>query len=191
MMAVALAGCMTAALQLAPIAVQAVEDVGYGVIKLAADAAMPSHDHGDQQDNSNRDKSQICATMETQPPLVIEFRTDATGGNLQYRELTLNDDSGASKWQVLADPEADAYGWRPTVNLATMDFQPPINSWLKAGSRAYIAYAPEGGDDSDERAQYDDLVTDFGPRFGMFHWKGNTYDYGVLPELPCFPPPEG
>jgi hypothetical protein len=186
-------GCWIAALQLAPIAVQAVETVGYGVLRLAAEATMHSSSNSDQSKPSKSDaedaRHQACASLEMQAPLIIEFHTDSNGSLMHYRELTLEGELGSLQWQAVPDPEADAHGWRPATHFAQMAFQPPINSWLKLGESSYIAYTPESNDDLEERDEYNDLVTDFGPRFGTFHWQGNIYDYGVLPKLPCFPAP--
>jgi len=186
-------GCWMAALQLAPVAVQAVETVGYGILRLAAEATMHSSANNDLSKPSKSDEEdarhQACASLEMQAPLIIEFHTDASGAPLRYRELTLVGELGSPQWQAVPDPEADAHGWRPATHFAQMDFQPPINSWLKPGESSYIAYTPESSDDLEERDEYNDLVTDFGPRFGTFRWQGNVYDYGVLPKLPCFPAP--
>ncbi len=184
-----------AALQLAPVAVQAVETVGYGILRLAAEATMPSPSsssaRGDQDKKSDEEeqKHRACASLEMQAPLIIEFHADANGAPVRYRELTLEGELGSPQWKPVPDPEADAHGWRPATHFAQMNFQPPIISWLRPGSSSYIAYTPEGDDDPEENDEYNDLVTDFGPRFGTFRWQGNVYDYGVLPKLPCFPPP--
>ncbi len=180
-----------AALQLAPIAVQAVATVGYGILRLAAQATMSSSRSGDRNQTADTKEQmhQACASLEMQAPLIIEFRTDPSGAAPRYRELTLAGELGSPQWRVVLDPEADAHGWRPAIHFAQMDFQPPINSWLKPGTSSYIAYTPETEDDLEDREEYNDLVTDFGPRFGTFHWRGNVYDYGVIPKLPCFPPP--
>lgn len=180
-----------AALELAPVAVQAVETVGYGIVGLAARATMPSAGSSDQGKTSDAKEQEhrACSSLEMQAPLIIEFHTDTNGAPLRYRELTLEGELGSPQWQVVRDPEADAHGWRPATHFAQMDFQPPINSWLKPGASSYIAYTPEAEDDPEDEEEYNDLVTDFGPRFGTFQWRGNVYDYGVIPKLPCFPPP--
>ncbi len=186
-----LEGCLMAALELAPVALQAVETVGYGILRLAAQATMPSPGSSDQgkTPDAKEQMHQACASLEMQAPLIIEFHTDANGAAMRYRELTLEGELGSPQWRVVTDPEADAHGWRPATHFAQMDFQPAINSWLRPGASSYIAYTPEAEDDPEDRDEYNDLVTDFGPRFGTFHWRGNVYDYGVLPKLPCFPPP--
>jgi len=174
-----------AAMELAPVAIGAVETVGYGIIGLAAQATMSSSSSGNK---SSKDQREACDSLEMQAPLIIEFRTEPSGA-LHYRELTLEGELGSPKWKVITDPEADAHGWRPAIHFEQMDFQPPINSWLRPGASSYIAYTPEAEDDPDDQDEFNDLVTDYGPRFGTFHWRGNVYDYGVMPKLPCFPPP--
>ncbi len=190
-MMVTLGGCVMAALELAPVAVSAVESVGYGILELAARATMPSSGSSDRGKTADEKQQQheACNSLEMQAPLIIEFHTDANGAAIRYRELTLAGELGSPKWQVVKDPEADAHGWQPATHFTQMDFRPPINSWLKPGTSSFIAYTPEVEDDPDDQEEYDDLVTDFGPRFGTFQWRGNVYDYGVIPKLPCFPPP--
>ncbi len=182
---------MMAALELAPVAVQAVETVGYGIIGLAERAASSSGSSSARSKASDEEeqKHEACASLEMQAPLIIEFHTDANGAPVRYRELTLEGELGRPQWKTVADPEADAHGWRPASHFAQMDFQPPIISWLKPGTSSYIAYTPEATDEMEEHDEFDDLTTDFGPRFGTFRWQGNVYDYGVLPKLPCFPAP--
>jgi hypothetical protein len=189
-MTLTLQGCWMVALQLAPYAIQAVETVGYGVLRMAAQATMSSSgsDRGKTPD-SKEQIHQACASLEMEAPLIIEFHTDASGTAIRYRELTLKGELGSPQWRAVPDQEADAQGWRPASHFAQMEFNPSINSWLKPGTSSYIAYVPEVTDDLEDREEYSDLVTDFGPRFGTFHWQGNVYDYGVLPKLPCFPPP--
>lgn len=182
-----LGGCFMAAMELAPVALEAAETVGYGILGLAAKATMSSSSSSDQSDSKNA-KHEACNSLEMQAPLIIEFRTDPSRA-LHYRELTLEGELGSPQWKVVTDPEADAHGWRPATHFAEMEFQPPINSWLKPGTSSYIAYAPEAEDDPDDQDELNDLVADYGPRFGTFRWRGNVYDYGVMPKLPCFPPP--
>lgn len=185
-----LGGCFMAAMELAPVAVEAVETVGYGILRLAAEATMPSSSSSSDQSRNSDAKDQqhqACNSLEMQAPLIIEFRTDPSG-TLHYRELTLEGELGSPQWKVVTDPEADAHGWRPATHFAQMDFQPPINSWLKPGASSYIAYTPQA-EDPEDQDEFNDLVTDYGPRFGTFRWRGNMYDYGVMPKLPCFPPP--
>lgn len=190
-MMVTLGGCVMAALELAPVAVSVVETVGYGILRLAAEATMHSPGSSDRGKITDEKEQQheACNSLEMQAPLIIEFHTDANQAGIRYRELTLGGALGSPQWQIVKDPQADAHGWQPATHFTQMDFRPPINSWLKPGTSSFIAYTPEIEDDPDDQEEYDDLVTDFGPRFGTFQWRGNVYDYGVIPKLPCFPPP--
>lgn len=158
-------------------------------MRLAAQSTLSSPARTNDQQDPEAAERQVCGELQLQAPLIIEFRTDASGAT-EYRELALGAgaDENAIRWQIVPDAAADARGWRPAINIARMDFRPPINSWLKPGASSYVAYTVESDDPSD-RDEYDDLTAEYGPRFGTFRWKDRIYDYALLPRLPCFPPP--
>ena len=84
-------------------------------------------------------------------------------------------------------PDASAEGWAPKPGLDKLNFQPPLESSLTAGSSHFLAYAPaQSGDvaESQKSATIRDL---FGAAQGEFTWRGRKYSYTVTPELPCFP----
>jgi hypothetical protein len=183
MLAVGVSGCWMAALQLAPVALSAAGGVGKGAVALA------SRDHSDPEDADDFPRGQKCDDLEVEAPVMVQMLV-GTGGEAKWRELSISQGMEAEqRWITAPTQETDASGWRAVSNLASLDFQPPIQTSLTPGALVYLAYAPSDPKDLEERNELSGLGFNFGTELGTFHSDGRVYRYALLKELPCFPPP--
>jgi hypothetical protein len=183
MLAVAVSGCWMAALQLAPAALSAVGGVGKGAVALA------SGDHSDPEDAGDFPRGQKCDDLEMEAPVMVQMQA-GTGGGAKWRELSISQGMEAEqRWIPMPTQNTDAGGWRSVSNLASLEFQPPIQTTLAPGAPVYLAYAPSDPQTLEERNELSGLGFNFGTELGTFHSDGRVYRYALLKELPCFPPP--
>jgi predicted lipoprotein with Yx(FWY)xxD motif len=184
-LAVVASGCWMAAMQMAPLAIQAVETVGGGVTSLAEGGTMAAH-HADK--NMPAADSDICDELSLEIPMLIELRTDATGVT-RYRELSLAGADLDPQWAAMPNQDTKNGGWKLASNFTKMNFQPPLQSELTANSIAYVAYAASDARDATEQDQLNALAIGFGPNVGTFTWNERAFRYALVHKLPCFPPP--
>ena len=176
------AGCAAAAIELAPLAIQAVEAVGAGVLNAAANHAAAS---GDKKED-DVDKRERCDNLQDTSPNVIELRAGEEGQALQWRELSLNDATGDPIWAPAMDM-GTASAWRPAENLLKMGFAPPLALPQQPGSSSFLAYAAAQPQTASEQDQLTGLATGFGLETGTFQWNNRPYQYAMVTKLPCFP----
>lgn len=176
-----------AALELAPLGMQAASAVGNGVMNLATNSASSRKmDRAPGEDEV--DYHERCDDLAQQPPAVIELRLAADGaGAPQWRELRVENTAGDPLWAPAIAPGA-ASAWRPAENLPTMRFAPPLAPF-KPGASSYLAYAPAEPQTAVEQDQLTGLTIDFGAGTGTFDWQGRLFNYALVGKLPCFPPP--
>lgn len=186
-LAIGASGCWMAALQLAPVALQAAESLASGVVNIAG-AAASSH-HSNDPGGDALDREERCDELQIEVPGVIEFRTAQATSSAEWRELRLSDSIDDPQWEPLTAQDSAPGGWHAAVNLARMNFAPPIEGALKPGVGNYLAYAPNNPQTSVEQDQLVAMTVDFGAGIGTFQWKGRTYQYSLVRELPCFPAP--
>ncbi|HVA39744.1 MAG TPA: hypothetical protein VNF49_03715, partial [Candidatus Binataceae bacterium] len=160
-------GCWTAALELAPAAIQAVGALGSGIAHVAEASAIESHQSKDQNEMQ---KNEVCDELATEVPMLVELKTDGSGST-RYRELSLGGAEVDPQWEAMPNQGTDSGGWQPAHNFTTMDFQPPLQNSLSAGSTTYVAYAPAEVQDANEQGELNALTLGFGPDFGTFRWK--------------------
>jgi hypothetical protein len=185
MLAVAVSGCWMAALQLAPAALSAVGDVGKGAVALASNDKSKQ----DPEDQDDFPRGQKCDDLEMEAPVMVQMEA-GTGGGAKWRELSISQGMEAEqRWIPMPTQNTDADGWRSVSNLASLDFQPPIQTTLAPGAPVYLAYAPSDPQTLEERNELSGLGFNFGTELGTFHSDGRLYRYALLKELPCFPPP--
>lgn len=176
-----------AALQLAPMAISAVESVGSGAASLAEGSVISAHqEHADK--NMPPPDSDVCDELALEIPLLVELRTDASG-TTRYRELSLGGADLDPQWVAMPNQDTKNGGWKLASNFTKMDFQPPLQSSLTANSVTYVAYAASDAHDATEQDQLNALEIGFGPGFGTFKWNQRVFRYAVSHKLPCFPPP--
>jgi hypothetical protein len=128
---------------------------------------------------------EYCDQLATATPGVEELRINQ--GAVESRQWTLLGNGSAHRWVFVRAPDADAGGWAPKPGLDKLDFQPPVESALTAGSSHFLAYAPVQTDNEAESQESDSIREVFGAAQGEFTWRGRKYSYTVTPELPCFP----
>ncbi len=183
--AITVSGCWMAALQLAPAALSAVGGVGKGAVALASNDKSKE----DPEDANDFPRGQKCDDLEMEAPVMVQMQA-GTGGGAKWRELSISPGMEADqRWIPMPTQNTDADGWRPVSNLASLDFQPPIQTPPAPGVPVYIAYAPSDPQTLAERNELSGLGFNFGTELGTFHSDGRVYRYALLKELPCFPPP--
>jgi len=192
-------GCWAAALQLAPLGVQAVEAVGSGVVELAEGAAISAHQSSasrsavdpDHKDEDEVDREERCDELELEVPGVVEIRKN-TSGTPEYRELRLGGSPDEPQWAPVLDKDTSPGGWRAAVNFMQMNFSPPLAGALPQTGSGYLAYATTEPQTDVEQDSLVALTVDFGSGMGTFSWNGRIYQYVIASKLPCFPaPPNG
>jgi hypothetical protein len=180
-------GCWMAAMQLAPVAIQAAEAVGSGVANLAVGGVAAAH-QSHQDKNTPPPDSEVCDELSQEVPMLVELKTDTTG-TTRYRELGLVGSDMDPEWAAMPNQDMKDGGWKLASNFTKMHFQPPLQSELTANSIAYVAYAAADAHDVTEQDQLNALEIGFGPAMGTFTWNERAFRYAVVHKLPCFPPP--
>jgi hypothetical protein len=200
MLAVTTCGCWAAALELAPLGLQALKTAINGTADVAAGATMEAHqkdamdfDDDDSTDakTSARHQQDVCNELQIVVPGIIQLRSD-TAGAIEWRELALGGSPDSPQWTISPPDKggvSSATGWQPAVNLGKLDFEPAIQGVVPPGAPTYLAYAPAQAQTSFERDELISLQLDFGPNAGTFKWDGRIYDYTLVKSLPCFPAP--
>jgi hypothetical protein len=150
-------GCWLAALQFAPLGVQAAEGIGAGVLSLGGGTTIPSAG-------------------------VVEVRTALTGAP-EYRELAIDDSLAKPRWTAIVGKDTTPAGWRPAVNFPQMNFAPPL-SFPKTGTSylAYLRVAESESPSGDDRLAA--FMSYFGKPAGTFTWQGRVYQYSLPRVLP-------
>jgi hypothetical protein len=186
-LAVVASGCWMAAMQLAPVAIQAVEAVGGGVANLAVGGVAAAH-QSHQDKNMPPPDSEVCDELSQEVPMLVELKTDTTG-TTRYRELSLVGSDMDPEWAAMPNQDTQGGGWKLASNFTKMHFQPSLQGELTANSIAYVAYAAADAHDVTEQDQLNALEIGFGPAMGTFTWNERAFRYAVVHKLPCFPPP--
>jgi hypothetical protein len=186
-LAVVASGCWMAAMQLAPVAIQAVEAVGGGVANLAVGGMAAAH-QSNQDKNMPPPDSEVCDELSQEVPMLVELKTDTTG-TTRYRELSLVGSDMDPEWAAMPNQDSQSGGWKLASNFTKMHFQPSLQGELTANSIAYVAYAAADAHDVTEQDQLNALEIGFGPAMGTFTWNERAFRYAVVHKLPCFPPP--
>jgi hypothetical protein len=186
-LAVVAGGCWIAAMQLAPVAMQAVEAVGGGVANLATGGAKSASQSSEDKNLPPRE-SDACDELALEIPMLVELRTDATG-TTRYRELSLGGADLDPQWEAMPNQDTHNGGWKLASNFTRMHFDPPVQSAFTANSVSYIAYAASDARDATEQDQLNALTIGFGSSIGTFTWNERTFRYALVHKLPCFPPP--
>ena len=186
-LAVVASGCWMAAIQLAPVAIQAAEAIGGGVANLAVGGLAAAH-QAHQDKNMPPPDSDVCDELSLEIPMLVELRTDKTG-TTRYRELSLVGADLDPEWSAMPNQDTKDGGWKLATNFTKMNFQPPLRCELTADSISYVAYAPSDARDATEQDQLNALAIGFGTANGTFTWNQRVFRYALVHKLPCFPPP--
>jgi hypothetical protein len=186
-LAIVASGCWMAAMQLAPVAIQAAEAIGGGVANLAVGSVAAAH-QSHQDKNMPPPDSDVCDELSQEVPMLVELKTDTTG-TTRYRELSLVGSDLDPEWAAMPNQDTQGGGWKLATNFTKMHFQPSLQGELTANSIAYVAYAAADAHDVTEQDQLNALEIGFGPAMGTFTWNERAFRYAVVHKLPCFPPP--
>jgi hypothetical protein len=186
-LAIVASGCWMAAMQLAPVAIQAAEAIGGGVANLAVGGVAAAH-QSHQDKNMPPPDSEVCDELSQEVPMLVELKTDTTG-TTRYRELSLVGSDMDPEWAAMPNQDTQGGGWKLASNFTKMHFQPSLQGELTANSIAYVAYAAADAHDVTEQDQLNALEIGFGPAMGTFTWNERAFRYAVVHKLPCFPPP--
>ena len=128
---------------------------------------------------------QNCDQLVAATPGVEELRINQ--GTPESRQWTLIGNGASHRWVFVRPPDGSAEGWARKPGLDKLNFQPPIEPALTAGSSHFLAYAPVQSGDIAESQRSANIRELFGVAQGEFTWRGKKYSYTVTPELPCFP----
>ncbi len=128
---------------------------------------------------------EACDQLAATTPGVEELRTNH--GSIESRQWTLIANGSAPRWVFVRAEAGPPDGWAPKPGIAKLDFQPPLEPALTAGSRHFLAYAPVESKSPEESQKSATASEVFGAAQGSFIWRGRKYSYTLASELPCFP----
>jgi hypothetical protein len=132
------------------------------------------------------EKPQVhCDQLATATPGGEELRI--TDGAIESRQWTLIANGSAPRWAFVRPKDGPPDGWAPKPGIAKLDFQPPLDSALTAGSSHFLAYAPVESHSLEDSQKSATVREVFGAAQGDFTWRGRKYSYTLTSELPCFP----
>jgi hypothetical protein len=146
-----------------------------------ADEQTAVRNEASQSDQASQEH---CDQLVSATPGVEELRINR--GAVESRQWTLIGNGSAHRWVFVRAPDASADGWAPKPGLDKLDFQPPLEPALAAGSNHFLAYAPVQSESLAERDKSAITSETFGAAQGEFTWRGRKYSYTLTPELPCF-----
>jgi hypothetical protein len=126
-----------------------------------------------------------CDQLATATPGVEELRINR--GSVESRQWTLTSNGVSPRWTFVRGQDGSPDGWAPKPGLDKLNFQPPVEPALTAGSRHFLAYAPVERDTLVDSQKSSTVQQVFGAAQGDFTWRGRKYSYTLTPELPCFP----
>jgi hypothetical protein len=160
MLAISVSGCWLAALQLAPVALQAAEDISIAALSWAETEKIP------------------CAGA-------IELRKGADGST-EYRDLRIDVSFDRPQWVAVVD-ESDTSedGWRPALNLPRMNFDPPVAGIPPQSGTTYLTYLAAESDSPSAQDRYLAFTKCFGEPVGSFTYESQAYRYSLPRTLDC------
>ena len=145
--------------------------------------------YAEQQAALRKDASllpqEACDQLAAATPGIEELRTNH--GSLESRQWTLITNGFAPRWAFVRAQGAGPDGWAPKPGIAKLDFQPPLEPALTAGSSHFLAYAPVESNSPEDSQKLATVREVFGAAQGGFTWRGRKYSYTLTSELPCFP----
>ncbi len=153
---------------------------GYSAIK-AGEAKADRHTPGAIDDQEERCDALIGAAPGVEE---VRKRKDDTIESRQWRLI----DPGNPHWMIVRGKNAPVDAWEArSRTISRLNFSPPLSDQLDYKKSAFLAYAPNDLDNIDDSRQMTSVTEAFGPPTGTFQWRGKTYGYVLVPQLPCFP----
>jgi len=179
-LAIGTAGCESAAIPAAATIVQGgVAAAGYSAIR-AGEKSADKHTPGSLDDQEER-----CEALVGSAPDVEEVRKNKYD-IIEVRQWRLVDPSNPH-WMIVQGKQAPADGWEPKPRINKLGFSPPLADQLDYGESQFLAYAPNNLDSIEDSRAMTSVTEAFGQPVGTFQWRGKTYGYTLVPQLPCFP----
>ncbi len=128
---------------------------------------------------------EACDRLAAATPGVEELRT--AHGSIESRQWRLITNGSAPRWAFVRTEGGAPDGWAPKPGITKLDFHPPLEPALTAGSRHFLAYAPVESNNPQESQKSAAAREAFGAAQGGFTWRGRKYSYTLTSDLPCFP----
>lgn len=181
-LSIACSGCAAGALSLvstyAPmVAAGGAQVVGSQVaMRESGGTGIPKEDEADR-----------CDQLLRVVPGVEEVRK-TKDGLIESRQWKITENAGAPTWMLVAEKSAPQDSWQPKPNIARLNFKPPLYQMLEPDKPQFMAYAPADVVTPSDSEQFDSMTAAFGAGVGTFQWRGRSYSYVVVKELPCFKP---
>jgi hypothetical protein len=133
------------------------------------------------------EESDRCDQLLRVPPGIEEVRK-TKDGLIESRQWKIEDNVGTPAWMLVAEKSAPQDSWQLKPNIARLNFNPPLYQMLETDKPQFLAYAPADVVNPTDSEQFDSMTSAFGPGVGTFQWRGRSYSYVVVKELPCFKP---
>lgn len=133
------------------------------------------------------EESDRCDQLLRVPPGIEEVRKTKDGA-IESRQWKITQNAGGPVWMLVAAKTAPEDSWQPKPNIARLNFNPPLYQMLEPDKPQFLAYAPADVVNPADSEQFDSMTAAFGPGIGTFEWRGRTYSYVTVKELPCFKP---
>jgi hypothetical protein len=180
----ALGACAAAAIPgLAATATTALQN-GAGVAEIAGiqmgEKSADRHTPGSLEDQQER-----CDALVGAPPEIEEVRKTKQDV-IEARQWRLVNPA-SPRWMIVPSKTGPADAWEPKPRISKLQFSPPLIDQLDYKKTQFIAYAPNNLDSVDNSRAMTSVTEAFGEPAGTFLWRGTTYGYTMVPQLPCFP----
>ncbi len=133
------------------------------------------------------DEADRCDQLLRVPPGTEEVRK-TKDGVIESRQWKVTENGGNPVWMLVAEKSAPEDSWKPKPEIARLNFNPPLYQMLEPDKPQFLAYAPADVVNPTDSEQFDSMTAAFGAGVGTFEWRGRTYSYVTVKELPCFKP---
>lgn len=162
--------------------------LGFGTqaLEVATGAGIAAGGAAENRADDERDQAEKCDLLVTAQPYVSQVRLNQSGA-LELRQLKIDSQTGAPKWEVVRSQGSDAQGWRSGSDAAAYDFEPPLQTQLGGVQAPYLISVRAEASNSAESAQELGAFAVFGTPTGSYDWQGIRYHYTIVPRLPCYP----
>jgi len=170
-----LGGCMAAAL--APLGLQTAAALG-----ISSGDAITGKDYGIDEDHDGAGCEQLLHAV----PYIAEVRTEPDG-SASFRQWEAGLVKGEQRWTVMRTAASDDAAWQREAGIGWLNFTPGLQTAVRSTKSRYLISAPADPANQFEADQLLSLTLVFGPREGIYDWRGKRYEYAVSKKLPCLP----
>jgi hypothetical protein len=152
---------------------------GYAGIQMGEKSA-DRHTPGSLEDQQER-----CDALVGAAPQIEEVRKNKEDV-IEARQWRLVNPQHP-RWMIVPTKTGPADAWEPKPRISKLKFSPPLIDQLDYKKTQFIAYAPNSLDSVDNSRTMTSITEAFGEPSGTFQWRGTTYGYTMVSQLPCFP----